>query len=602
MMLLLGVLSVFQLSLLPGLLLIRLFPGKRSLIQQGMYLFMLSLLANYLGVLLLVTVGLYLRSVVLVLFGLEVALLIWLYRPQLRMVRGGWEKKIKTSVSAKLQSFSEWIKKDFWTAALYFVFGMVAVIGLLWVLSIWVANFNTVFQTWDAWASWDRWAVKWADNRIPGDTWEYPQLIPISYSVAYKFIGTTAVKFFGKSIMPLFAFAIGAMLFDLGRKFKSFGYMLAAGLALYSINLFLGEYIPEGYVDIPVACFSLMAVFTLLHARQVRSLPELKRTLLLGSLATAAAAVTKQPGLYLLAFYPLLAYWWLLRERKDFSLRESIVLLGKHFLIVLAVVAPWYALMEYRILFGGNVSNIQFVITDIYQGQALPERFIAAVDSLGSYAYFFVFALVSLVVLDHKFRQIVVLLVLPFSVLWAFFLSYEHRNLAVALPLLAMSVGVAVEAWIMRIRAALGKPRELRRPLFVFLGLGALLLAVGTLGVNDEALIQRQLNEQRQIFEASLNQKLYRYFSRADGPEPVITSYPIGWLPGLEQMWRLERYQEYSSYQQSLLTYKEANLLLVPLTDIDPRILAEVQQNITADVYQLIFTEAGYMLVRIPAR
>ncbi len=602
MILFLGVLSVIQLSLLPGLLIIRLFPGKRSFLQQLVFLFMLSLMANYAGVLLLVTVGLYLRSVVLGLFVLECAAFAWLYRDQLLKVGGGSEKKAKASLSKQLLSFSTWIKADFWSAALYFAFGLVALLGLIWVLSVWVVNFNTVFQTWDAWASWDRWAVKWAENRFPGDTWEYPQLIPVSYSVAYKFIGTTAVKFFGKSIMPLFAFFIGAMLFDLGRKFKSWGYMLGAGLALYSINLFLGEYIPEGYVDIPVACFSLLAIYTLLHARGIRSLPELKRTLLLGSLATAAAAVTKQPGLYVMAFYPLLAYLWLLKDRKDLSRREALLLLAKHFLIALVIVVPWYAFMEYRIIYGGNTSNIDYVITEIYKGQTLPERFVSAVLSLGSYVYFFAFALISLLVLDNKYRQIVIFLVFPFAILWAFFLSYEHRNLAVALPLLAMSVGVAAEAWVTRLRAARWKRRELRVPAFAILILAAILLGASALMLSDQTIIERQVSEQRQIFEPELNQKLYRYFSRTEGPEPVITSYPVGWLPGLESMWVQERFTDQKSYQRTLQRYPNAELLLLPLLTADPLILSEIQQGIAAGTYEQIFTEGNYMLVRIPAR
>lgn len=601
-MLFLGVLSVLQLTLLPGLLLMRLFPGKRSKILQFVLVFTLSLLANYAGVLALVTVGLYLRSVVLVIFAAEVVALVWLHRQQLTKLDGGWERKAKTSVTKHLQAFSGWVKKDFWSAGLYVLFGLIAILGLIWVLSIWVGNFDTVYQKWDAWASWDRWAVKWADNRFPGDTWEYPQLIPVTYSVAYKFIGTTAVKFFGKSIMPLFTLVIGAMLFDLGRKYRSFGYMLGACFALYTINLFLGEYIPEGYVDIPVACFSLMAIYALLQARTVRNLAELKSTLLLGSLATAAAAVTKQTGLYVMAFYPLFAYLWILKDHKDLSRRESIILLGKHFLIALAIVAPWYAFMQYRIMFGGNTSNIQYVISDIYKGQTLPERFVAAVNSLGSYVYYFIFALISLIVLDKRFRHIVVLFIFPFSILWAFFLSYEHRNLAVALPLLAMVVGVAAEAWVMRLRAWLGKRRELRTPAFAVIVLAALLLGAASLVVNDDTLIERQMSEQRKIFEETLNVKIYRYFSSADGPEPIITSYPVAWLPGLESTWVLERFDNYAAYQQTLQNNAAVALLLVPLSGIDDQILAEIQQKIQVGTYELIFTEANHMLVRIPPR
>ncbi|MEX1246978.1 MAG: hypothetical protein WEA61_00730 [Anaerolineales bacterium] len=602
MMLFLGVLSVFQLALLPGLLLVRLFPGKRGVIQQLVYVFMLSLLANHLVVFLLAFLQLYTRTIVLVLFALEVATLIWLYRAHLLNITGGWQKKFQDATSRGLQSFGVWIKKDFWSAALYFVFALIAILGILWVLWIWVANFDTVFQNWDAWASWDRWAVKWAQNRIPGDTWEYPQLIPTSYSLTYKFIGTTAVKFFGKSIMPLFTLAIVLMLFDLGRKYRSFGYMLGAGLALYSINLFLGQYIPDGYVDIPVACFSLMAVYMLLHARSIRSLAELKSTLLLGSLATAAAALTKQPGLYVMAFYPLLAYLWILKDRKEFKLREALGLLARNFLIVLVLVVPWYAFMEYRILYGGNTSNIQYVITDIYRGQTLPDRFVAAVNSLGSYAWFFAFALVSLLVLDSAFRQIVIFLIFPFSILWAFFLSYEHRNLAVALPLLAMTVGVAAEAWVARIRQAVGKRKELRFPVVAVLAVGAMLLVAATLMINDEVLIAHQISEQRLIFEPTLNQKLYRYFSSHGGPEPIFSNYPVGWLPDLEETWRFERFQDYDSYQQNLLNNPDITLILVRLSSIDPRIAEEVQVYIDAGVYQVIFTEVDYILVRIPAR
>jgi hypothetical protein len=136
----------------------------------------------------------------------------------------------------------------------------------------------------------------------------------------------------------------------------------------------------------------------------------------------------------------------------------------------------------------------------------------------------------------------------------------------------------------------------------MLLAIGALAMAVGSLLVNDEALIQRQLSEQRQIFEPTLNQKLYRYFSRANGPEPIITSYPVGWLPELESMWRLDRFDNYAVYQQTLLTYPDVELLLAPTVDIEARILEEIQQNITADTYELVFTEANYMLVRIPAR
>jgi hypothetical protein len=605
MMFFLGVLSVFQLILVPGFIIIRWLPGKRSIIQQFVYIFMLSLLANYAAVFALVSVGLYTRLVVLGLFALEVVFLAWLERERLRRLQGGRLTHIKKSAAKSVKEFSQWFEKDALRASLYLISSTLALGAITAVLWIWVSNFNTVFQNWDAWASWDRWAVKWAENRIPGDTWEYPQLIPISYSLAYKFIGTTAIKFFGKSIMPLFTLLIVLMMFDLGRTFRSFGYMLGAVFAYYTIDLFLGQYVADGYVDIPVACFSLMAIYTLLLARGIRDKAELKNTLFLGALATAAAAVTKQTGLYLMVFYPIFAYFWVLVDRKDFKLSESFGLLAKFVGVTLLLVLPWYVLMQYRIVFGGNQSNIEYVINEIYKGQTLPERFIAAVGSLNSYVWYFVFAFASLLMVDNRFKQLLVFVVFPFAILWAFFLSYEHRNLAVALPLLAMTVGVSVEAWIERARQ-LTRSRSLKRrvqkPSYALLIVG-LVLALGVgLVLSDQILTDRQISQQRLIFEPALNQKIYRYFSSHNGPEPVITSYPIGWLPELENTWVQERFQDYVGYEAVLTNHPKATLILVPLTRAHPAILEEIQMNLASGLYQLEFTEGDYILVRTPER
>lgn len=601
-MLFLGVLSVLQLILFPGLLLIRYFSGKRTFVQQAVYVFMLSLLSNYVVIFALTAVSLYRRSVVLALFALELAALIWVYRTQLKGSIGGWSGRAKQGLSGSLRNFSQWLERDSLSASLYFLFGLAAVLALLWLAVFFIDNLDTVWQEFDAYASWDRWAEKWAENRFPGDTWEYPQLLPVSYSLTYKFIGTDAVKFFSKSFMPLFSIMIVLMLFDLGKARKSYGYMLAAALSLHLIYVFLGDYIGDGYVDIPVAALSLMAIYSLFKARNIEDRAELKQALLLGSLSTAAAAVSKQTGLYLMAFYPLLAYWWILRIRDDFDRRAALTILAGHFALTLAIVAPWYAFMEYRILTGSNNSNIQYVINDIYDGQTLPERFMAAVQSLGNYVYLYAFLLVSLPVLKRRFQHIVLLLILPFSILWAFFLSYEHRNLAVALPLIALVSGVSVQAWIERGQAAFSGGHARRWPALAVPVLLVAALGLGTLVLDSGTLVQHQLNEQRQIFRSSLNDAMYRYFNNEIGPELVITSYQIGWLPGLEDTWVLERFGDYDAYQQKLQQFPAVTLLLVPVETRDPSIAQEIQQLMDDGVYQLIFIESDHMLVRIPAR
>lgn len=616
-MLLLGILSVFQLTWVPGLLLIRLFPGRRTFIQQTAFVFVLSLLANYVVVILLTVFGLYYRAVMLGLFAAQLLALGWLYRDSLlARPRVGLET-LRGYFAEQTKALKAWIAKDPLSAILYVASAAVASMALVWILHLWVDNFGTVFEKWDSWASWDRWAEKWAGNRIPGDTWEYPQLIPILLSVSYKFIGTVAVKFFGKSIMPLFAVLTVLALIDLGRRYRSFGYLLAAGLALYSFNLFLPEYFWEVYVDIPVASLGTLAIVTLLLAQGVKDKQELKVLLTLGSLVTAVAGITKQTGVYILACYPLFAYVWVLRERKDFKLREALSFLGKNVLLALLIVVPWYAYVQYNIMQGTRVSNIQYVISDIYAGQTLWERFVVALKSLHAYIYWYVFLLLSLAVLSKPLRHLALLVILPFSILWAVFLSYEYRNLAIALPLLSLANGAALEAWVLRGQSWLaknktwlprlgGKPsalKSLARKVTpaALLVLGALVLGGLSLLVSGQDLIVEQDRLERGMFHPPLNERLYNYLGRTNGPEPIITHYPLGWLPELEDTWRYEPFTDFEAFQETLANNPDAALLLVP-SWAAPEIWDYLYQQIDANTYEIQFIQDHYTLIRMLER
>lgn len=597
----LGALSVLQLTTLPGLLLIRLFPGRRSWIQQAASVFVLSLLANYLVVLVLVAIGFYLRSVVLAVFIAEIAALLWLHRASLLTSRQISLQKIKARVVGAFKDLSAWMAKDFWSALLYLIFSALAILALVYLLGIWVQNFDTVYQTWDSWASWDRWAERWAENSFPLDTWEYPQMIPVLLSISYKFIGTIAVKFFGKSIMPLFALLIVLLLVDLGRRYRSYGYILGAVLAFYSINYFLAKYYAEVYVDIPVAALSLFVVCILLMARDERNKQALNSQLLFGALVSATAAVTKQTGLYIMVFYPLFCYFWVLRPKRV-PFAETFRLVARNFLLTLAIVVPWYAFIEYNILTGQSTSNIEYVINDIYDGQSYFERFMAAIQSLRGYAYWFVFLGISLLVLPRELQQLAILVIFPFSILWAVFLSYEHRNLAVVFPLLSMTVGVAAQSWLERFNHFLrARKPKLAMPLIVLLLIPLAIVGLNSIAVSSEDLIVRQITEQRKIFEPTLNQKLYTYFARTGGPQPVITDYPIGWLPDLNGIWLSERFESMASLQQ-WLDQGAANLMLIPVDGVDQEILDFVQQQLDEGTYELIFTEANYRLIYINSR
>jgi hypothetical protein len=82
----------------------------------------------------------------------------------------------------------------------------------------------------------------------------------------------------------------------------------------------------------------------------------------------------------------------------------------------------------------------------------------------------------------------------------------------------------------------------------------------------------------------------------------VITSYPVGWLPGLEEIWIHQRFLDYGDYEMTLRFNPQVQLILVPIYTPDPRIIAEIWQRINSGEYQLILSEANYMLIKIPPR
>ncbi len=608
-MFILGLLAVFQITLLPGLLILPLFKSHMTLVQKLAYAFALSLLANYVVVLLLTSFGLYRRSISMGILALELGLLFWLYRGKVNFSFSARLQQSSRSLIQALRKFKQnWA--DYWSlfsrvaegnpkdgegfrslliGAVAFISLPLALSSIGWAFYLLVDNIGTVFNAWDAWASWDPWALDWYYNQFARNTWEYPQLIPINWSITYRFIGSEAVKFFAKSIMPLFTLLMLLLTFDLGRKRKAYGYFLGVSISFYAIYEFTGKYIGEGYVDLPVAGLSFLAIYTLLIAQDAKDWKAKREWLILGSLVSAAAAVTKQPGLAILAAYPVLAYFIVLQELAELKQGEKIRHLAWTTALAFLIVLPWYVYTVIQIRAGSYSSNIQFVTQDIYAGASLWERLQTSWEALGVYAYLYIFLLLALPFLDKAFRWITIAIIIPYSLLWGMFLSYEYRNLAIAFPLMGMVVGVGIQEVLAKIN--LRRIRKAILPAILIVGLlwGASLFTGGT-------LTKLQNDRQRNIFEPEINNKLYTYFANHDGPGVVLSPYPVGWLPGLNKFWIHTRFADYEQYKNILEERDQIEYLLI-FERADEAINNEVREKIESGEYERIFVEDEYMFV-----
>ena len=139
-----------------------------------------------------------------------------------------------------------------------------------------------------------------------------------------------------------------------------------------------------------------------------------------------------------------------------------------------------------------------------------------------------------------RLRPIVLLIVLPFTVLWATSFSYDRRNLALALPFIAMAAGFGTVQSLKWLRDAWSGNPRLAGVVFSVLGvLGIGLVAGPGVTVRIEAANLAQLAQRG---DPGLNKALYGF---AEGPGfhgKILTNYRmLDSLPELRKHYFVNR-------------------------------------------------------------
>jgi len=597
----LGILAILQMTLLPGLVLVKAFRLKLGTIQGLVYCFGLSLIVNYAAVLLLTTLGLYRQAVALALVAVEVAGGLWLYRGKLLQ---SW-KVTGVSLWNRLSSLLHYLLPDLKSVegdrSIYdvlvgmvtAVFAFFAITDLFWAVMVFISNVGSVFNSWDAVLSWNRWATEWAQNQFPSGVGLYPQLLPANWSLTYVLMNDIHVQFFAKATIPLFLFFILLVFFDLGLNWKSMGAFMGLILTRLIIKKFTGEFIAEGYADIPMTCMAFLSVYALIKAKGQSDPLVQRQGIFLGAVFAGGAAVTKQAGIYLLVFYPLLAYLLVLRSRPEWTRREKtrMLLLGLGIALLLCV--PWYAYKQVQIAQGLDTNNVEYVTSGIYHGASLLERLSHAFQSLDKYVIPLALMIPALFLLESAYRWLVILLVIPFSLIWAAYFSYDTRNLALIFPVWGLAAGLCLER-LFKIGFDLVLRLKLEK-LKTYVGVALLLVVLIGLGFAypGAALKEKQTNLQKQIFNASLNAQLYDYIGQVDKPIKILTSYPVEYLPGLENIEVNCSFNDYASFNQQI-SQPEINYLLIPV-NVNDEIKQAVTQNLDNGNYRLIFEDDHFI-------
>ena len=591
----LGVLGIIQITFLPGMIVLRLFQLRTNLLDKVLILFGTSLIANYCVIFLLSLLGMYSRITLGVLIVAELIAIVWLYRKDLvtpaRIV-------LETAQDRIYEVSSLFFPKSGGISIFYYFIVLLLLLAsarnILWAVNLFIQNLGTVFSTWDAVVSWNSWATTWAAGQIPLGSDLYPQLVPANWSITYVLLGDTTLQFFAKAVMPLFALTILLGLFNLVLLTKEFYFLLSIVLLQPLLKEFINIGLTNGYVDIAVAFFTFAALYILLKAHGTSDMEQRSRLYILGAIFTAGAAVSKQTGVYIAMCYPVLVYADVFFSKYSLDKKRLHTWIGL-FAVISLVWISWYV---FKSIAGADPEAFNTYLSlseNRYDNVNLFSRMATAIGQHWEFVVLFILIAVTFPWMDRLYK-VLTLLFAPFPFIWAGMASYDTRNLAIFLPVLALVAGYSIHWLIVKLVGLSERARVLQMPVFIPVVFASLaLFSLGFL-VSSQKLYQRQVDLQRQNFSPNKNQMLLDLVA-TDGPQTrIMTNYPMEYIPGLSEYQVRFDFQDYDTFL-TRLENPEIDYLLVPnATDdqikdyIDAKVESGEYQVITRDKQWKVFT------------
>lgn len=513
---LLGILSLLQIGVIPGVLITA---QIRSLSPQDRTLLILPLscITNYFLVIILTIFGLYNQTTLIAILIVEVAALLFFAKRNWLQGNYALDLSVLVDHERKQNPVIRWL-----------------VIALLFFFTILTfKQIGTVFTDGDVVVSWNKWAIDWFHGISPRNTYHYPQLIPALYSLNYQFMGSVEVELFAKLIPALFPLMLMLTFLRMASLYnqKSSLYLLVLILFWFAFSRMMGSQSAfNGYADLPLAYFVLVAIYIFNLARMAPDTAETESNavlLVLCAVVIAGGAITKHSALFLAAVMPLA---WYFHFRHKTTLRQIVIA----YLVMLVVAGHWFIYKQIQIYSGADSSNLQYLSEIV----ALPwyEKLwhgVVMVSSKISWMWIPIFIAGLLTPLG---RAHAVWIFIPFFLLWAIFASYDYRNLILALPSLAFILASGMN----ELHGHFNKTRTRSRiyssfsRVVMLLLLSVLIYMLGTPKISND-LITLQKISKRATGVPEFNEQLYAFFLVNPEPSKIAsTYYALSFLPGLK--------------------------------------------------------------------
>ncbi len=634
---LLEILAFLQLTLLPGLLLLGLLGLRPGFVRTLLLSFALSGVLNYLFVFAAACSGVFTRPLAFAFVALELAAVCWLWRGELlRLLKGDLLETGRAFFERLSGGVAALLKESPSPRAFNFLLFGAALFCLSLAVYGFLASTGSIFNAWDAVLSWNRWATGWYHGAFPTWTNGYPQLVPANWALCYMLQGEP-LQYVPKLCVGLYEPALLLMLIDLAISRRSAGLLAAAPLFAWLLrNVELEKF--GGDVDLIVTFMGFAAFYCVMLAPEARTRPLFLRLLAAASIMACSAAAAKQSGIFILAMLPIVA-WLLLRGRfgsLELGRLAPLKGLAVHLLLALLIAAPVYIGSKIMVMKGLDKYKVKFVTEDIYAGRGYLERSIisskmlllrlelgmheipgarwcnvdmkrglaGAIDfykpylALAGAVAALTLLLLALALSMTWARWPLLLLAFPHCVIWGLLYCYDLRNLTIALPFLALGLGLGLEQGV-RLLAA----RFALRGWAVLAAAAALAAYLGLFLIDGEALRKSHEHLETLVGDEHVNAKIYACHESSPIKGKIATDYEfVNFLPGIKGSLHYEEFSDRSDFELDHFRKSAANpdvgFLLVPNYTMQP-IKDEIAAKVKSGEMELVFHDFGYMFVKI---
>jgi hypothetical protein len=606
-MLVKGILATLQVLFLPGILLSRLIKVKKYFLVELIVIISLSLIFNLFLVVVFVSLHIYSYISLLIVPGIEIGFIIFVFRKKIN-------QKFLEDVFNALRPLSEKINRYFRTEndgqhfpiarkVLRIIFFVAACGSLIWIFIGFINNIGTIFNSWDAVVSYNRWATEWSHGLYPTGACEYPQLLPVNWSITYVLIQSN-IGFFAKMIQGVFPVLLFIFLFDLALSYKSIGLM---GLLWFIFPLF-NKLAPglmfEGYMDVALATMVFISFYILLIDYKEGKYSE--KTIWVSFPVIVAAALIKQPGVIAFAGWALANIILMSLMKKSFPRTVKSVL--PQLLTAAGIIAAWYVFALINNQIHSEVSCIAFfnssAVNDLTQN--FFQSTLTRLNLIGPYLFLIPAMVISILIKNKAYLIILLSYVFPF-LLVSFFYGLAQSILRYLMPIsIFMIIGAAftVDLTVMFILNTIQEIRQINTEQLVektVSGIGRFLLILMKIVSNirvwvigliliilvgvfslifpNDRFVGNFTARQMHLGDGHVDTQLYEFYKDKSANDLTLSWYPyISFLPGLENRAIRYYYTDIPSFQKELQNPR-VKYLLFPSS-----INAEVMEFITAKI------------------